>query len=72
MDDPLNLILEVTGELKKDKEAKTATARTLWVPAVNNRGGFGRWVFLEVTDPYDDVVKLIRSATNLDTTTTAP
>ena len=67
MDDPLNLILEVTGERKK-----AATARTLWVPAVNNRGGFGRWVFLEVTDPYDDVVKLIRSATNLDTTTTAP
>ncbi len=40
-DDPLNLILEVTGELKKDKEAKTATARTLWIPAVNNHGGSG-------------------------------
>jgi type III restriction enzyme len=59
--DPLNLILEVTGERKKDKEAKTATARTLWVPAVNNHGGFGRWAFLEVTDPYDDVVELIRA-----------
>ena len=47
----LNLILEVTGERKKDKEAKTATARTLWVPAVNNHGGFGRWAFLEITDP---------------------
>ena len=62
-DDPLNLIVEVTGEQDKDKEAKTATARTLWVPAVNNHGGFGRWVFVEVTDPYDDVVKLIRAAT---------
>ncbi len=49
----------MTGERKKDKEAKTATARTLWIPAVNNHGGFGRWVFLEVTDPYDDVVELI-------------
>ena len=60
-EDPLNLILEVTGERKKDKEAKTATARTLWVPAVNNHGGFGRWAFLEVTDPYDDVAELIRA-----------
>ncbi len=60
---PLNLVLEVTGERKKDKDAKTATARTLWVPAVNNHGGFGRWAFLEVTDPYDDVVELIRAVT---------
>ena len=40
-DDPLHLILEVTGERKKDKAAKTATARSLWVPSVNNHGGFG-------------------------------
>jgi type III restriction enzyme len=60
-DNLLNLILEVTGERKKDKEAKTTTARTLWVPAVNHHGGFGRWAFVEVTDPYDDVVGLIRS-----------
>ncbi len=52
-EDPLNLVLEVSGERKKDKEAKVATARTLWVPAVNNHGGFGRWAFLEVTDPWD-------------------
>jgi hypothetical protein len=31
------------------------------MPAVNNHGGFGRWVFLEITDPYDDVVELIRA-----------
>jgi len=29
---------------------------------VNNHGGSGRWAFLELSDPYDDVVKLIRSA----------
>ena len=52
-DDLLNLIVEVTGEKKKDKAAKVATARTLWVPAVNNHGGFGRWAFLEVADPWD-------------------
>jgi type III restriction enzyme len=67
IEDPLNLILEVTGERKKEKEAKTATARTLWVPAVNNHRGFGRWAFLEITDPYDDEVELIRSVTNQDT-----
>ena len=50
---PLNLIVEVTGEKKKDKEAKVSTARTLWVPAVNNHGGFGRWAFIEITDPWN-------------------
>jgi type III restriction enzyme len=53
VEDPLNLIIEVTGEKKKDKAAKVATARTLWVPAVNNHGGFGRWAFIEVADPWN-------------------
>ncbi len=51
--DLLHLIVEVTGEKKKDKAAKVATARTLWVPAINNHGGFGRWAFIEVADPWD-------------------
>jgi type III restriction enzyme len=51
--EPLTLVLEVSGRQKKEKEAKVATARTLWVPAVNNHGGFGRWGFLEITDPWD-------------------
>jgi type III restriction enzyme len=59
-DDLLNLIIEVTGEQKKDKAAKVSTARTLWVPAVNNHGGFGRWTFVEVTDPWD-AERLIRA-----------
>jgi type III restriction enzyme len=50
---PLNLIIEVTGASRKDKEAKVATARLLWVPAVNNHGAFGRWAFVEITDPWD-------------------
>jgi type III restriction enzyme len=49
----VNLIIEVTGEKRTDKEAKVATARTLWVPAVNNHGGFGRWAFVEIADPWD-------------------
>lgn len=52
-DDLLNLVLEVSGEARKDKAAKVDAARTLWIPAVNNHGGFGRWAFLEVTDPWD-------------------
>jgi len=71
-DDPLNLIVEVTGERDKDKEAKTATARTLWVPAVNNHGGFGRWAFLEITDPYDDCAELIRATAHSAAMATKP
>jgi len=51
----------VTGERRKDKEAKTATARDLWVPAVNNHGGFGRWAFIEIKDPWD-AKNLIRAS----------
>jgi len=67
--DPLNLIVEVTGEKKKDKEAKAATARNLWVPAVNNHGGFGRWAYLEDFDPWN-AQAAIRDF--LKTQTTAP
>jgi type III restriction enzyme len=52
-DDLLNLIVEVTGQQRKDKEAKAATARTMWVPAINNHGGFGRWAYIEDFDPWD-------------------
>jgi type III restriction enzyme len=51
--DLLTLVLEVTGEAKKEKQAKVATAEHQWIPAVNNWGGAGRWDFLEVTDPWD-------------------
>jgi type III restriction enzyme len=51
--DPLNLIIEVTGEKKKEKAVKVAAARRLWLPAVNNHGAFGRWAFLEIADPWD-------------------
>jgi type III restriction enzyme len=51
--DLLNLIIEVTGERKKEKIMKVEAAKTLWVPAINNHGGFGRWAFLEIADPWD-------------------
>jgi type III restriction enzyme len=52
-DNLLNLIVEVSGEPRKDKAAKVSTARDLWVEAVNNHGGFGRWKFIEISDPWD-------------------
>ena len=60
-DDLLNLIVEVSGQAKKDKAAKVTTARALWVPAVNNHGGFGRWAFVEIVDPWD-AANTIRAA----------
>jgi hypothetical protein len=50
---PLNLMIDVTGEKRKDKAAKVATAKTLWIPAINNHGGFGRSAFCEIDDPWD-------------------
>ena len=66
-DNLLNLIVEVTGEKKKDKAAKVATARTLWVPAVNNHGAFGRWGFIEIADPWD-AQNTIRASINQSAT----
>ena len=49
----VNLIVEVTGQRDAKKAAKVATARNLWVPAVNNHGTFGQWAYLEITDPWN-------------------
>jgi type III restriction enzyme len=60
-DDLLNLIVEVSGERDKEKDAKVATAKTLWVPAVNNAGTWGLWTFVEINDPWD-AARSIREA----------
>jgi hypothetical protein len=46
-----------------NKTEKVRTARDLWVPAVNVRGGFGRWRFVEVRDPYDGRQDLLTALT---------
>jgi len=51
--EPINLIIEVSGESRSDKVAKASTARNLWIPSVNNHGSFGRWEFIEISDPWD-------------------
>ena len=52
-DKPLNLILEVSGRATEDKTVKVDTAKNLWVPSVNKSQNFGRWAFLEISDPWD-------------------
>lgn len=58
----VNLIVEVSGENRKDKAAKTSTAKTLWIPAVNNHGGFKRWGFVEITDPWNAQKEILEAA----------
>jgi len=65
-EDLLSLIVEVSGQRDADKEAKVATARNLWVPAVNNAGTWGRWAFVEITDPWDAKGPIRCSATGRD------
>jgi len=50
--DPLTLVLEVKGFRGHDAALKAAAIRDRWVPAVNRLGGYGRWAFAELTDPY--------------------
>lgn len=45
--EPINLVLEVKGYRGEDAVAKKETMETLWVPGVNQLGGFGRWHFAE-------------------------
>ncbi len=52
-DDLLNLVVEVTGQVRPDKVERVATAQTRWVPGVNALGRFGRWDFIEITDPWN-------------------
>ena len=52
--DPLNLIIEVSGNDPKNlKPLKIHYAKDYWIPAINRHGGFGRWAFVEVSQPYD-------------------
>jgi type III restriction enzyme len=54
-DDPadlLNVVIEVSGQDLLTKSAKVDAAVNHWVPGVNAAETFGRWAFLEVTDPW--------------------
>ena len=52
------LVIEVSGGQKSKHspgsvKVKATTARQSWCTAVNNHGGFGRWGYVEITDPLD-------------------
>ena len=64
-EDLLSLVIEVSGAQRRDKQAKVATARSLWVPGVNNLRTQGRWAFVECEDPWNaelDIRAAIESA----------
>lgn len=49
--DLLNLVVEIKGYRNQQAQAKADTMKRLWIPAVNNHGGWGRWAFDEILDP---------------------
>ena len=51
--DLLNLVVEISGQELKQKEAKAETARKLWTPAEDALGVDGRWAFLEIDNPWN-------------------
>ena len=51
-EDPLNVIVEIKGYRGEDAKDKKSTMEVYWVPGVNNHGGYGRWTFVELTEPY--------------------
>jgi type III restriction enzyme len=63
-DEVLHVLIEVTGLKDAKKAVKVDTARQLWIPAVNNHGGYGRWAFVEVTDAFD-TTNILRRALGL-------
>jgi len=54
------LIVEVSGSHKSPgpTKAKATTARDSWCAAVNNHGGFGRWGYVEMTNPLEFKTRL--------------
>ena len=50
--EPLHLILEVKGYRGEDAQAKANTMSSMWVPAVNANGAFGKWAFTELRDVF--------------------
>ena len=51
--DPLNVVVEIKGYKGENARVKKETLETMWIPGVNNLGGFGRWVSAEFTEVYE-------------------
>jgi type III restriction enzyme len=69
-DVPRTLVVEVSGGRKQSHSPgpthiKAETARNSWCAAVNNLGQYGRWGYVEVTDPMTFRDKLREAVTAL-------
>ena len=51
--DLLHLIVEIKGYRGEDAKLKKSTMETYWVPGVNHLKSYGRWDFVEFTEPYE-------------------
>ena len=52
-DDPLNLVIEISGFPGGNKGDKAMTMESYWVPGVNNLKSFGRWAFAELDSVFE-------------------
>lgn len=51
--DLLRLVVEIKGYRGEDAKLKKSTMETYWVPGVNHLKSYGRWDFVEFTEPYE-------------------
>jgi type III restriction enzyme len=65
-EEPLTVVLEVSGRDDPMKAAKVGAATTLWIPAVNNLHEFGRWIYVDVRDR-QRTVEILREQVGRDT-----
>ena len=49
-DDPLHLVVEISGFGNHQRDERRATMANQWVPGINYARNFGRWAFAELTD----------------------
>lgn len=59
-EDPLQVLVEVSGQEDRAKEIKTMTAATKWANAINADGRHGRWAFVELTEIDADTPDTLR------------
>ena len=52
-EDLLNVVVEIKGYKGENAKVKKEALETMWVPGVNNSGGFGRWISAEFTEVYE-------------------
>jgi hypothetical protein len=49
-------VSHVVGDTKSWEQKM---AQTLWIPAVNNAGTWGRWPFVEIRDPWNAKIEIL-------------